>query len=256
MEHIRNLPRGGDAYHLIHADLHFANFFVESRSRTITLFDFDDCCYGWSAMDIAILLFDALVIYKGQDKDAFARHFLRNFLSGYKTENPIGVFWITQIPNFLKLLEINLYDEVAPHFNPDGGDPWVNSFIPGRKNRIQKDQPYVDIDFEILAVVRPDAPVQLPAVKPEPKKAFPKVQPPVPFELKDKALITERAKTRPAWREVRAMLAVQMFTSGRLSADRAAAMAGLSRVEFILGLGFYKIFPLMDELRELERNHE
>jgi hypothetical protein len=234
--------------------LHFANFFVEPRTRAITLFDFDDCCYGWSVMDISILLFDALVMYKGQDKDVFARHFMRNFLSGYKTESPIGVFWTTQIPNFLKLLEINLYDQVAPHFNPDGGDAWINSFIPGRKRRIQNDQPYVEIDFEILAVVRPDAPVRLPGAKTEPKKATPKIKPPVTSELKDKVLITERAKTRPVWREVRAMLAVQMFTSGRLSADRAAKLAGLSRVEFLLGLGFYKIFPLMDELRELEKH--
>jgi len=256
LERIRNLPRGGDEYHMIHADLHFANFFVEPRTRTITLFDFDDCCYGWSVMDISIVLFDALVEYKGQDKDVFARHFMRNFLSGYKTENPIGVFWITQVPNFLKLLEINLYDEFSPHFNPEGGDPWINSFIPGRKRRIQDDQPYVDIDFEILAVVRPDAPVRLPGVQTEPKKVAPRIKPPVTSELRDTALITERAKTRPAWREVRAMLAVQMFTSGRLSADRAARLAGLSRVEFLLGLGFYKIFPLMDELRELEKRHE
>jgi len=256
LERIRNLPRGGDEYHLIHADLHFANFFVEPRSRLITLFDFDDSCYGWAAMDIAILLFDAIVMYKGQDKDAFARHFMRNFLSGYKTENPIGIFWTTQIPNFLKLLEINLYDEVAPHFNPDGGDPWVNSFIPGRKRRIQNDQPYVDIDFEILAVVRPDAPIHRSTPPPEPKKETPKIQTPVTAELKDTALIADRAKTRPVWREVRAMLAVQMFTSGKLSADRAADMAGLSRVEFLLGLGFYKIFPLMDELNELENLHE
>jgi predicted HTH domain antitoxin len=41
----------------------------------------------------------------------------------------------------------------------------------------------------------------------------------------------------------------------RLSSGRAAELAGLPRVEFLLSLSRYKVFPLSAELDELEREH-
>jgi predicted HTH domain antitoxin len=42
---------------------------------------------------------------------------------------------------------------------------------------------------------------------------------------------------------------------GRLSSGRAAELAGMPRVEFLLNLNRYKVFPLAAELDELEREH-
>jgi predicted HTH domain antitoxin len=39
---------------------------------------------------------------------------------------------------------------------------------------------------------------------------------------------------------------------GRLSSGRAAELAGMPRVEFLLTLGRYKVFPFEAELREPE----
>ena len=48
------------------------------------------------------------------------------------------------------------------------------------------------------------------------------------------------------------MLAAKLYGAGSLSSERAARLAGLPHVEFLLNLGFYKIFPLQAELNELE----
>jgi len=40
-----------------------------------------------------------------------------------------------------------------------------------------------------------------------------------------------------------------------LSSGRAAELAGMSRVEFLLTLGRYKVFPFQAELNDLERQH-
>jgi hypothetical protein len=56
----------------------------------------------------------------------------------------------------------------------------------------------------------------------------------------------------PIWREVRIMLAAKLYGGGKLSSERAAQFAGLPHVEFLLNLGFYKVFPLQAELNELE----
>jgi len=60
----------------------------------------------------------------------------------------------------------------------------------------------------------------------------------------------------PFWREIRIMLAAKLYGAGRLSSERAAKLASLPHVEFLLNLGFYKVFPLQAELNELEHPRE
>jgi Ser/Thr protein kinase RdoA (MazF antagonist) len=146
-EYVQTLPKDADSYGMIHADLHGGNFFVDMATNTITVFDFDDCAYGWFAMDIAMGLFDALVLYPGPDREAFAARFLRSYLQGYRAENAISAFWLSQLPHFLKLLEIGVYAEVYAYHDPADTESWVGRFMANRKFRIEHDVPYIDIDF-------------------------------------------------------------------------------------------------------------
>lgn len=49
------------------------------------------------------------------------------------------------------------------------------------------------------------------------------------------------------------LAAVKRYELGRLSSGRAAELAGMARVEFLLSLGRYRVFPLDAELDELEQ---
>jgi predicted HTH domain antitoxin len=51
------------------------------------------------------------------------------------------------------------------------------------------------------------------------------------------------------------LAAVKLYEMGRLSSGRAAELAGMSRVEFLLNLSRYKVFPLTAELDDLENAH-
>jgi predicted HTH domain antitoxin len=53
-------------------------------------------------------------------------------------------------------------------------------------------------------------------------------------------------------RELCILAAVKLYELGRLSSGRAAELAGMSRVEFVMNLGRYKVFPLEAELQDLE----
>jgi amicoumacin kinase len=149
LEQICALPKSVDAYGLVHCDLHFGNFFVDVCKQVVTLIDFDDCAYGWFVLDIAVLLFDILVLYPGMDKDEYGQDFLHSFLTGYLTENPLSMFWLEQLPLFLKLLEINIYDMVAKSY-PDNADEWVVKFMRGRKERLENDTPYASLNYSAL----------------------------------------------------------------------------------------------------------
>lgn len=54
---------------------------------------------------------------------------------------------------------------------------------------------------------------------------------------------------------MRMLTAVKLYELGRLSAGRAAELAGVPRVEFLLALGRHKVFPFKAELTDLEPSY-
>ena len=149
---LRLQPTSAEDYGLIHEDLHFANFLV-GEGGLVTVIDFDDCAYGWFAIDIAMALFDVLVLYNAGDETEsqhFARRFMTAYLSGYRREFNLTANWLSQIPRFLKLKELCVYATLVGHPDIALPDTWVGRFMRNRAERIAFDLPYVDIDFSTL----------------------------------------------------------------------------------------------------------
>jgi Ser/Thr protein kinase RdoA (MazF antagonist) len=147
LKYIENLPKDRDSYGIVHQDAHAGNFFVDDDQK-ITLFDFDDCCYSWFVNDIAIILF--YIVMGTKDKKEFAHEFMKYFLKGYKRENYLDTIWFKEIPYFLKLREIDLYSVIHRSFDPTNISPWSERYMNGRKEKIENNEPYIDIDIDLL----------------------------------------------------------------------------------------------------------
>ncbi len=150
-EHLFRLPEDPDSYGMIHQDAHPGNFFVDEDYR-ITLFDFDDCAYGHFIYDIAMVLFYSSM-WDRQDPSAFTQRFMPVFLDGYRGENRLVPAWLKELPHFLKLREIDLFAQIQFTFPEESymENPWMAHYMSGRRQCIEKCQPFIDFDWDSLA---------------------------------------------------------------------------------------------------------
>lgn len=146
MQTLSALPKDRDSYGLMHGDAHPWNVLLHQGEIVLT--DFDFCEWSWFASEVAIILFYAIMApMQGMDRTSFAAYFMRNFMSGYRKENSIDAYWLKQIPGFLRLRMIS---KCILHY-PE----WKSGNISERrkcaflewKRKIEKDVPYLDIDF-------------------------------------------------------------------------------------------------------------
>ena len=72
------------------------------------------------------------------------------------------------------------------------------------------------------------------------------------IDVPEKVLLAEKSDAATFAREMRILAAVKLYELGRLSSGRAAELAGMPRVEFLLILGRYQVFPFAAELQDLE----
>ena len=75
----------------------------------------------------------------------------------------------------------------------------------------------------------------------------------IALDIPKSVLLAEKTDEHAFARELRVLAAVKLYELGRLSSGRAAELAGMPRVEFLLALERYQVFPLAAELADLER---
>ena len=77
--------------------------------------------------------------------------FLPEFLKGYASEFEVSDFLLEVLPLFLKLREFSLYAVIHSHMDVNNLTDWYPiKFMAGRQERLERDLPYLGLDFEGL----------------------------------------------------------------------------------------------------------
>jgi amicoumacin kinase len=148
MAHLVALPRDTAGYGMIHQDAHLGNLFVDC-DYTLTIFDFDDCVYGHFIYDIAMAVF-YIPEWDEKDVPGFIGRFMPVFLKGYREYNKLDPRWLAELPYFLKLREIDLFAEILFMDGENPMHPWSAQYMLDRRERIERDQPFIKFDWESL----------------------------------------------------------------------------------------------------------
>ncbi|WP_019413824.1 phosphotransferase enzyme family protein [Paenisporosarcina sp. TG20] len=114
-----------DTFGLIHNDFHQGNIIIGEEER-ITTIDFDECSFNWFAQDIAVVFYHAYWQHSSFNNniDTFSQTFMSHFFTGYRTENQLHRDTMKQIPTFLKLREIFLYQLFIQKWDMDKLEEW------------------------------------------------------------------------------------------------------------------------------------
>ena len=75
------------------------------------------------------------------------------------------------------------------------------------------------------------------------------------IEVPEDILVSEKTDAARFSRELLLLASIKLYELGRLTSGRAAELAGLSRLQFLMSLDRYQVFPLSAELDELEQLH-
>lgn len=138
-----------ERYGLVHGDVHRGNIFVHEAG--IDVFDFDDCCRAFLAMDVAHALYYALWDRRYEpepERSAFARSFLECLLTGYRRHSPFDDDDLALLPELLEYRELCV-DAFSHRRRPDP-DTETRRRWGHVRERLRGGRPYVAIDLDGL----------------------------------------------------------------------------------------------------------
>lgn len=110
LERFAALPVDADCYGLLHFDFSDGNYHIDMNTGVITVFDFDNCLYGWYLFDLANLWTHGVgwcQFERDADKRmAFMKYYFDTILRGYRSETDVSDELLEQLPLFIDMVLI------------------------------------------------------------------------------------------------------------------------------------------------------
>jgi Ser/Thr protein kinase RdoA (MazF antagonist) len=150
---LREMPRQGGHYGLIHNDVYAENFFYVRGE--VQLFDFDQCCYGWFLQDLVNPIYPHYVFPGVSIPGATLADltlFFGHLLTGYRTEQPLSVDQLRLANALLQLKEGFVYLILNAQLAQWATTlhlplPTLRHAVAVMEQRILTDAPVVDLNF-------------------------------------------------------------------------------------------------------------
>jgi len=149
LEKMDKLPKTKNNFGLVHGDYNFANMLYDDNR--VTIIDFDEAEYNWFIYDLAVYLFYYLLGGDPANMDLEPNKLVWKKLGeGYSGEKNLDPEMVEMLPDFLRLREFILFSSIYGKLPQGSWGKWQKDFIRTTEERLKKNLPFVDMDFNRL----------------------------------------------------------------------------------------------------------
>jgi Ser/Thr protein kinase RdoA (MazF antagonist) len=146
VQEIQALPADPESFGMIHADFHQGNF-LASPTGTIAVYDFDDCSYHWFTNDLAVIWYHLPEGEAVEPPRPNRRLVMETILTGYEEVRPLPRNHEREMPLFLLMRDLHMYQALHRNFVPEDRSAWWKSEISELAQRIRRKVPRNPFSF-------------------------------------------------------------------------------------------------------------
>lgn len=156
---LSGLDKGNELYGMIHFDYNDGNYNIDFETGEITVYDFDNCCFGWYLFDLVGVWIQGVGWVQFEQDPIKRKAFMDNYwgtvLAGYRSETNISD---KALENFQLFIQTNLMENIVDKFEVaqnNGEEPEYDEVMLYLVKCLEDDIPYKGFFHDIYSCEEP-----------------------------------------------------------------------------------------------------
>ncbi|WP_223199689.1 MULTISPECIES: phosphotransferase enzyme family protein [unclassified Paenibacillus] len=117
LQAVKELESNQETLGMIHFDYNDGNYSIDFDTGQITVYDFDNSCYGWYMFDLAGMWINGVgwVQFEPEadKRKQFMDEYFQTVLAGYRSETQVSDAMLEKLPLFI---QVSLLENIVDHF--------------------------------------------------------------------------------------------------------------------------------------------
>ena len=156
---LEGLDQSRESFGMIHFDYNDGNYTIDFDSGQISVYDFDNSCFGWYMFDLASVWSNGVGWIQFEPdagkRKKFMEDYFQTILEGYRSETRIDDSMLDQLPLFI---QVNLMENIVDAFEVmrnNGEAPVCDENLAYTIKCLEDDIPYLGFFHEIFDCEEP-----------------------------------------------------------------------------------------------------
>ncbi|MGN7762485.1 phosphotransferase enzyme family protein [Paenibacillus sp. 22594] len=156
---LEGLDRNHESFGMIHFDYNDGNYFIDFDTGQITVYDFDNSCFGWYMFDLASIWGNGMGWIQSEPDAGKRKKFMEDYfervLAGYRSETRLDHSTLSSLP---LLIQANLMEGIIDAFEVmrnNGEEPECDEELSYYIKCLEDDIPYFGFFHEVYSCEEP-----------------------------------------------------------------------------------------------------
>ncbi|ANY76772.1 aminoglycoside phosphotransferase [Paenibacillus ihbetae] len=156
---LEGLDRSHETYGMIHFDYNDGNYSIDYDTGQITVYDFDNSCFGWYMYDLASVWRNGMGWIQFEPdagkRKAFMDDYFETVLEGYRSETKLEDTMLDQLPLFIQACVMENIVDAFEVMHNTGEEPGCDEELSYLIKCMEDDIPYIGFFHEIYSCKEP-----------------------------------------------------------------------------------------------------